>query len=168
MVKKYFSILVCVLFGTLCCLFSSCSDNDEVGGDDNNGSFVINGERYKVIDAGVSAGVWTEDAFVGRMFEARLFGSDGFFEYIMEYVYSNNGNYSFRLIEGDITDYIHVDTCSHQNSVNFTDYTYIRGKVFSTLNKNTVTLDFQDYTFKSRRGTKYVVNGSVQYEIDDY
>ena len=123
----------------------------------------INGERYQVEDAAISDGVSNEDVLVGRMFETKLKGSDGFYLFSMEYIYYKDGYFSFNLVEGDITDYINVETFRYITNISFSTFDYISGKVYLTRDKNTVTLDFKDYTFKNDNDRQFVVNGLVKY-----
>lgn len=162
MAKKSFSILVCVFLSTLCFMISSCSD-DEGNGSGVNNTLEINGERYQVEDAAISDGVSNEDVLVGRMFETKLKGSDGFYLFSMEYIYYKDGYFSFNLVEGDITDYINVETFRYITNISFSTFDYISGKVYLTRDKNTVTLDFKDYTFKNDNDRQFVVNGLVKY-----
>ena len=81
--------MLCAVLGALCFIFSSCS-TDEEDGNGINGSLKINGENYQVEDATISDGVSNEDVFVGRMFEAKLKGKDGFYHFSMEYIYYNS------------------------------------------------------------------------------
>lgn len=162
MKRKYFLTMLCAVLGALCFIFSSCS-TDEEDGNEINGSLKINGENYQVEDATISDGVSNEDVFVGRMFEAKLKGKDGFYHFSMEYIYYEGGSYSFNLIEGDITEYINVESFRYITSVSFSTYDYVSGKVFLTHDENIVTLDFKDYTFKNDKGSTFVVNGSAKY-----
>ena len=129
----------------------------------SNNTLEINGERYQVEDAAISDGVSNEDVLVGRMFETKLKGSDGFYLFSMEYIYYKDGYFSFNLVEGDITDYINVETFRYITNISFSTFDYISGKVYLTRDKNTVTLDFKDYTFKNDNDRQFVVNGLVKY-----
>lgn len=160
MKRKYFSTFVCILLSILCFIFSSCSSDEENG---VNGSLTVNGESFQVEDATISDGVSNEDVLVGRMFETKITGSDDYYYFAMEYIHWDNGHYSFEIVEGDITDYISVETFS-RSPVSVSSYDYISGKVFLTRNKNMITLDFQDYTFKNDNDWKCVLNGSVKYK----
>lgn len=155
MKKKYFSTIVCAFLSTLCFIFSSCSTDEENGGG-LNGSLKVNGESYQVEDATISDGNSTEDVLVGNMFEAKIRNNDDFYFFTMEYIHWDNGHFSFELVEGDITDYISVETFS-RSPVSLSSYEYISGKVFLTRDKNTVTLNFKDYTFKNDNDWKCVL-----------
>ena len=160
MKRKYFSTFVCIILSTMCFIFSSCSSDAENG---INDSLTVNGESFQAEDATISEGVSNEDVLVGRMFETRIIGSDDSYFFTLEYIHWDNGSYSFELVEGDITDYISVETFSRA-AVSVSDYDYISGKVFLTRYKNMVTLNFQDYTFKNDNYWKFVLNGSVKYK----
>lgn len=162
MKKKYFSTFVCAFLSTLCFIISSCS-TDEENGSGVNGSLKVNGESFQVEDATISGGVSNEDVLAGRMFEAKITGSDDYYYFTIEYIHWDNGNYSFELVEGDITDYISVETFS-RSPVSVSSYDYISGKVFLTRDKDMITLDFKDYTFKNNNDWKCVLNGIVNYK----
>lgn len=134
MKRKNFLTLVCVVLSTFCFMFSSCSPDNENG---VSGSLAVNGERFQIEDATISDGVSNEDVLVGRMFETKITGSDDYYYFTMEYIHWDNGRYSFDLVEGDITDYISVETFS-RSPVSIANYDYISGKVFLTRNKNTI------------------------------
>lgn len=162
MKRKFFLTLVCTVLSTLCLMFSSCSTDDE-NESGVNGSLIVNGESFQVEDATISDGVSNEDVLVGRMFGARIIGSDDSYFFTLEYIHWDNGRYSFELVEGDITDYISVETFG-RSPVTVSSYDYISGKVFLTRDKNIVTLNFEDYTFKNDNDWKCVLNGSVKYK----
>lgn len=162
MKRKCFSTPVCVFLSTLCFILFSCS-TDEENGSGINGSLKVNGASFQVEDATISDGVSNENVLVGRMFEARIIGSDDFYYFTLEYIHWDNGRYSFELVEGDITDYISVETFG-RSPVTVSSYDYISGKVFLTRDKNIVTLNFEDYTFKNDNDWKCVLNGSVRYK----
>ena len=160
MKRKYFSTFVCAILSTLCFILSSCSSDEENG---VNGSLIVNGESFQVEDATISDGVSNEDVLVGRMFGARIIGSDDSYFFTLEYIHWDNGRYSFELVEGDITDYISVETFG-RSPVTVSSYDYISGKVFLTRDKNIVTLNFEDYTFKNDNDWNFILNGTVKYK----
>lgn len=96
MKRKFFLTLVCTVLSTLCFMFSSCSTDDE-NESGVNGSLIVNGESFQVEDATISDGVSNEDVLVGRMFGARIIGSDDSYFFTLEYIHWDNGRYSFEL-----------------------------------------------------------------------
>lgn len=146
----------------MCLVSSSCStDEEDING--VNGTLTVNGESFQVKHATISNGIDNEDVLVGRMFAAEIEGSDDYFYFTLEYLYwYGNGRYSFELIEGDITDFINVDTFS-RSPFSLSRYTYISGKVFLTRDRNITTLEFKDFTFENANDWKCVVNGIVKY-----
>lgn len=160
MKRKCVFTMLCTVLSALCFIFSSCSSNEE---NVVNGSLTVNGESFLAEEATISDGISNEDVLVGRMFGTKIIGSDDYYFFTLEYIHwDNNGHYSFELVEGDITDFISVETFSH-SPVTISGYDYISGKVFLTRNKNIITLNFQNYTFINENDWKFVLNGAVKY-----
>ena len=171
MLKNYFTILICVLLGTL--TFSSCSssDDDESA---SNGSIFVNGEECEIY-------------YTGCSFHGTISDSEGEFtidphgSFTMELIYDESlhlFNFSVdNLYSSDIIkvgeNYVaedKVDVTSFRGISSFelsTSYYDEDGKLsISEKGSNYVVVNFDNFSFVKDTGkseTKYTINGKVKY-----
>lgn len=171
MLKKYFSILVCVLLGTLA--FSSCSSDDEEDGG-SNGTFSVNGEKCDIHDASCSFhGTISDD--LGE-FEIPSHGG-----FTMQFIFGESLYYFEFSVEGaSSSDVIKIG--ENLVSDGMVDVNYFRrltsaelstsyydedGKLsISEKGSNYVVVNFDNFSFIKDTGkseTKYTINGKVKF-----
>lgn len=160
MFKNLLSFLLCVLFSTL--TLTSCSNDEEESG--SKGSFIIDGENYRVEMASCTDGVQEEYANAGCFFEAILYGDEDAYHFTVELV----SIYQLDKLKSgdDVTDKTGVYSLRLLTNTDFSRYQETDGKVIvKSVSNNKITLEYKNFTF-NRDGSKYsyIVNGVIEYE----